>query len=132
MASLEGAAGGAATGATVAGPYGALVGGVLGAFSGGDKKPAGSAGGGAAPQAPDVQSSTQSTNQTVTNNISVGDFGESTRALLPFIGALPSPYTTPSGYSAEAFLSGRSPVTTYALVALLGLFGVVVYKKALR
>lgn len=130
MAALDGAASGAASGAAVAGPYGALVGGVLGALSG-DKGSSGKSGSGAAPaqQAPDVQSSTQSTNQTVTNNISVGDFGESTRALLPFLTALPAPYATPSGYSAEAFLSGRSSVTTYAVTGLLALAGVLLYRK---
>ena len=130
MAGLDGAASGAATGAAVAGPYGALVGGVLGAFSGdkgGSSKPGGS--GGAAAQAPDVQSSTQSTNQTVTNNISVGDFGQSTRDLLPFLSALPSPYATPTGYSADAFLTGRSSITTYALVGLSLFAGVLLYRK---
>lgn len=129
MAGLDGAASGAATGAAVAGPYGALVGGVLGAFSGDKGSSAKPGGSGAAPQAPDVQSSTQSTNQTVTNNISIGDFGESTRSLLPFLGALPAPYATPSGYSADSFLSGQSSITTYALVGLAALAAVLLFKK---
>lgn len=120
---------GTVAGGFVGGPAGAAVGGSLGSSlaGGGSSKPGGS--GGAAPQAPDVQSSTQSTNQTVTNNISVGDFGQSTRDLLPFLSALPSPYATPTGYSADTFLTGRSSITTYALAGFALLAGVLLYRK---
>ena len=120
---------GTVAGGFVGGPAGAAVGGSLGSSlaGGGSSKPGGS--GGAAPQAPDVQSSTQSTNQTVTNNISIGDFGESPRSLLPFLGALPAPYATPSGYSADSFLSGQSSITTYAIVGLAALAAGLLFKK---
>jgi hypothetical protein len=111
---------------------GAALGGSLASgVAGGGKSGGASAGGGGGGQAPDLQSSNQSTTQTVTNNITVGDFGESTRNLLPLLLSAP-PYPTVSGYSAEALLSGRASLTTYAIVGAALLAGLAVYKKVLR
>ena len=103
---------------------GGLAGPAAAALSGG--KPSGGSGGGAT-IVPN-QTAEQKSSQTVTTTVTVGDGGQ-LAALLPALLANRADFASVQGYSAESVLSGRSSIGTYAVIGLLGVLVMMLFRK---
>ena len=123
MASLLDTVGGLA-GTALNAYTGGLAGPAAAALSGG--KPSGGSGGGAT-IVPN-QTAEQKSSQTVTTNVTVGDGGP-LAALIPALLANRADFASVQGYSAESVLSGRSSIGTYAVIGLLGVLGMMLFRK---
>lgn len=96
------------------------------ALSGSGGKPSGS--GGSSPTIVPNQTAEQRSSQNVTTTVTVGD-GGGVAALLPLLLQNRADFATVQGYSAESVLSGRGSIGTYAIVGMLLLGGVLIYRK---
>lgn len=103
---------------------GGLAGPATAALSGGGK----SGGGGGATTITPNQTAEQKSSQTVTTTVTVGD-GGNLAALLPALLANRADFATVQGYSAESLLSGRASLGSYAVLGVLGLVGVMLFRK---
>lgn len=115
--------------------FGNLAGAALNAYTGGLAGPAAAAlsggkpssGSGGATIVPN-QTAEQKSSQTVTTTVTVGDGGQ-LAALLPALLANRADFASVQGYSAESVLSGQGSIGTYAVIGLLALLGVVLFRK---
>jgi hypothetical protein len=74
------------------------------------------------------QTSKQESSQTVTTTVTVGDGGQ-LAALLPALLANRADFASVQGYSAESVLSGQGSIGTYAVIGLLAVLGVAIFRK---
>lgn len=116
--------------------YGSLAGAALNMYTGGasgaalsgaGQKSSGASPGSTATIVPN-QTAEQKSSQTVNTTVTVGE-GGNLAALLPLLLSNQANFSTVQGYSAESVLSGRAGIGTYAVVGVLALLGVVLFRK---